>query len=102
MDKLAEVELAELEKKKLAEVEISTALSMQRVHVGRWDGLGGGRVGGAPKGGGAKLRGFFPSPDTSPFSLFLSLSGCLFVEFWWCLRAPGPSNVHVWNSRVVV
>ena len=29
------------------------------------------------------------------------LSGGL-VEFWWCFEAPGPSNVHVWSSRVVV
>ena len=35
-----------------------------------------------------KFRSFFPSP--APFSLFLSLSGCLLVEFWWCFRRPGP------------
>ena len=35
----------------------------------------------------------FPLPP--PFSLFLSLSGCLLVEFWWCSRRPGPSNVSV-------
>ena len=29
----------------------------------------------------------FPSP--APFSLFLSFSGGLLVEFWWCLKPPG-------------
>ena len=28
---------------------------------------------------------FFPLPP--PFSLFFCLSGCLLVEFWWCLKA---------------
>ena len=44
----------------------------------------------APKGGGSegwggpKFRAFFPSPATL---LFLSsLSGCLLVDFWWCLK----------------
>ena len=41
--------------------------------------------------GGPKFRAFF-----SPFSLFLSFSGGLLVEFWWCFGLPGPSNVHVW------
>ena len=27
---------------------------------------------------------FFPLPP--PFLLFLSLSGCLLVDFWWCLK----------------
>ena len=30
---------------------------------------------------------FLPFPAT--VSLFLCLSGCLLVEFWWCLEAPG-------------
>ena len=30
---------------------------------------------------------FFPSPV--PISFFLSLSGCLLVEFWWCLKRRG-------------
>ena len=51
-----------------------------------------GSAGGAPKGGGPKILRFFPSP--APFSLFLSLSEGLLVVFWWCLEAPGPSNVH--------
>ena len=38
--------------------------------------------------GGPKFRPFFfPSP--APFLVFLSLSGCLLVEFWWCFEAPG-------------
>ena len=37
---------------------------------------------------------FSPLP---PFSLFcVSLFGCLLVEFWWCFRRLGPSNVHLW------
>ena len=66
--------------------------------------------GGAPKGGGPKggprrvggaqiSRFFFLLP--SPFSLFLSLSGYLLVEFWWCLKRWSP-NVHVWSSLAVV
>ena len=43
---------------------------------------------------------FFPSP-VGNFTLS-SLSGGLFVEFWWCFEAPGRSNVHVWSSLVVV
>ena len=31
---------------------------------------------------------FFPSPAT--ISLFLCLSGCLLVEFWWCLKCQSP------------
>ena len=50
-------------------------------------GLGPRRVGG-PKGGGPKIsRFFFPT-----FALFVSLSGGL---VFWCLEAPGPSNVQV-------
>ena len=46
--------------------------------------------GGAPKGGGPKIsRFFFPFPAT--ISLFLCLSGCLLVEFWWCLKRRSPS-----------
>ena len=43
----------------------------------------------APKGGrrGATFRVFF-SP--APFSLFLSPSGSLLVEFWWCLKRRDP------------
>ena len=49
---------------------------------------GGGPEGGGPEGegrrvGGPKFRAFFPSPALI-FILFLSLSGSLFVEFWWC------------------
>ena len=52
--------------------------------------------------GGPISRLFFLLP--SEFSLFfsLSLSGCLLVEFWWCLKRRGRSNVHVWSSLVVV
>ena len=39
--------------------------------------------------GGPKFRVFFPSPAT--ISLFLCLSGCLLVEFWWCLKRRSPS-----------
>ena len=36
-----------------------------------------------PRVGGPKFRAyFFPLPPS--FSLFLCLSGCLLVEFWWC------------------
>ena len=37
---------------------------------------------------GPKFRAFF-FPLPLPFSLFLSLSGCLLVEFWWCLKRRG-------------
>ena len=30
-----------------------------------------------------------------------SFSGGLFVEFWWCLKRQGRSNVHIWSSLVV-
>ena len=44
---------------------------------------------GAPKGGGLKISCFFfSSPAT--ISLFLCLSGCLLVEFWWCFWRPEP------------
>ena len=39
-----------------------------------------------------KFRSFFPFPAT--ISIFLSLFGCLLVEFWWCLEAPEPFNVE--------
>ena len=46
-------------------------------------------------------RFFFPSPATC--SLFLSLSGCLLVEFWWCLKRQNPRMcTFVWSSRAVV
>ena len=39
-----------------------------------------------PEGWGAQnFALFFPSPAT--ISLFLCLSGCLLVDFWWCLKA---------------
>ena len=38
----------------------------------------------------SKFRSF------SSLSLFLCLSGCLLVEFWWCFWRPEPLNVHVW------
>ena len=45
--------------------------------------------GGAPKGGEPEIsRFFFPSPAT--ISLFLCLSGCLVVEFWWCFEGRNP------------
>ena len=46
----------------------------------RWGPEGGG-------GRGAKFRAFFPSP-AAKFVIF-SLSGCLLVEFWWCLKRRG-------------
>ena len=49
----------------------------------KWGPKGGAPKGGAPKGGGPKIsRFFFPSP--APIFVLLSLSGCHFVEFWWC------------------
>ena len=39
---------------------------------------------GARRVGGPKFRAFFSSLAT--ISLFLCLSGCLLVEFWWCLK----------------
>ena len=41
---------------------------------------------------------FLPSPAQN-FVLSLSFSGSLLAEFWWCLEAPGPSNVHVWIAQ---
>ena len=41
-----------------------------------------------------KFRPFFLL--STPFSLFCLSLGCLLVEFWWCSRRPGPSNVPVW------
>ena len=41
--------------------------------------------GGGPEGGGPKIsRFFFPSPAAK--FVLSSLSGCLLVEFWWCLK----------------
>ena len=63
-------------------------------------GWGARRVGGpnterwGPKGWGTEGWGtqnftlFLPFPAT--VSLFLCLSGCLLVEFWWCLKRRGP------------
>ena len=34
----------------------------------------------------------FPLPPQ--FSVLFSLFSVFFVEFWWCFRRPGPSNVH--------
>ncbi len=49
--------------------------------------------GGAPKGGPRRVGAqnfalFLPFPAT--VSLFLCLSGCLLVEFWWCLKRRDP------------
>ena len=57
--------------------------------------------GGAPKGGRPKISRFVFPPLPPQFSLILSLSGCLLVEFWWCLKRSFPS-IHVWSSRAVV
>ena len=62
---------------------------------------GGALKGGAPKGGGPKIRALFSVSRPHVRSFCLSL-GVFFVVFWWCLEVPGPSNVHVWSSRVVV
>ena len=42
----------------------------------------------APKGAGTKFRTFCLSLPPQ-FSFFLPSLGCLFVEFWWCLRRGG-------------
>ena len=34
-----------------------------------------------------KILRFFP-PSSAPFSLFLSFSGGLLVDFWWCFEGP--------------
>ena len=42
-----------------------------------------------PKGGGPKISSFFfPLPPQNSF--FSSLSGCLLVEIWWCLKRRDP------------
>ena len=51
---------------------------------------GGTPKGGAPKGGAQNFALFFFSPLPPPFSLFFSVSGCLLVEFWWCLKRRSP------------
>ena len=53
---------------------------------------------GAPNGGAKISRFFFPPPATIFFlpSLSWGSRGILVV-----FEAPGPSNVHVWSSRVV-
>ena len=61
------------------------------ISMGSWKG-------GARRVGGPKFRAFFfPSP-TSQF--VISSSGGLLVEFWFCLKRQGRSNVHVWSSPV--
>ena len=45
---------------------------------------GGALKGGALKGGEAQNFALFSPSPASMFALFLSLSGCLLVEFWWC------------------
>ena len=68
----------------------------EKVGAGR---VGAGRVG-ARRVGSPKFRVFFfPLPPQNSF--FSSLSGGLLVEFW-VFEAPGPSNVHISSSRVVV
>ena len=55
--------------------------------------------------GGPKFRPFFSSPAT--ISLFLCLSLCLLVEFWWCFWRPGTlkcarlesPNAHIFGFR---
>ena len=53
------------------------------------EGLGTGGVG-EKKGGGAQNFALSFSPSRLPCSLFFSLSGCLLVEFWWCLKRRDP------------
>ena len=48
-----------------------------------------------------KFRSFFFFPLPPQNSFFSSLSEGLIVEFWWCFRRPGTSNVYVWSSRAV-
>ena len=43
-----------------------------------------GPEGWGPKGGEPNISRFFVPSPALPFSLFLSLSGCLLVEFWGC------------------
>ena len=65
-----------------------------------------GSKGGTPKGGELKGGATKEGGRAQNFAL-LSLSchnfpfslGGLFVEFWWCFEAPGPSNVHVWRTK---
>ena len=47
--------------------------------------------GGAQKGGGPKISPFFFRLP-SAILLFLSVSGCLLVEFWWCLKRRSPQK----------
>ena len=51
---------------------------------------GGVLMGEAWKGGWPIISRFFPSPAT--ILLFLCLSGCLLVEFWWCLKRREPET----------
>ena len=48
--------------------------------------MGARRVG-APRVGAKISRFFFPLPPQNSF--FSSFSGCLLVEFWWCLKRRG-------------
>ena len=43
---------------------------------------------GPPEAGPPNILRFFPLPH--PFSLFLGLSGCLLVEFWWFFEDQDP------------
>ena len=43
-----------------------------------------------------KFRAFFFHSPATIFALFLSLTGGLFVEFWWWFLKAGTANVHVW------
>ena len=53
---------------------------------------GGAPKGGARNGGRPKMSRFF-LPLPPPFSLFFCPSGCLLVEFWWCLpQRPHPES----------
>ena len=68
-----------------------------KAHLGlkkKWgpEGWGAPKGGGGPEGWGAQIRGIFLWRTF--FDLFLV------VDFWWCVEVAGPSNVHVWSSRV--
>ena len=53
---------------------------------------------GARRVGAQNFALFFPSPAPI-FALFCLSLGSILVVFWWCLEAPGPSNVHVWRAE---
>ena len=78
----------------LAQIGVSVFGELRRVgpskggaQTQKKSGAEGWGVDGAPKGEGPKISRFFSSPAT--ISLFLCLSGCLLVEFWWCLKRRG-------------